>query len=159
MDAATYPSAPVREILTRNTVPVRLDVMRAREEAKRLRAVWTPTFLYLSADGREFHRSLGYLPPEEFTAQVLLGTGLAHFQEGRFDAATAAFEESASRFSATFAAPECLYWKGVCGFKTTRNLQPIYDACQEIVKRYPRSEWATKVGFVSKYADFNLAKK
>lgn len=156
MDAVTYPDDRVREVLARHTVGVRLNVLQERELARRFRAYWTPTFLCVDADGRELHRWMGYAPPEEFAAQVLLGVGLSYFQNGQMDRALECFGEILQRHAGSDAAPEATYWRGVCTFKKTRDTTPIYEACREIVTRYPNTPWARKVSFVFKYKDFNL---
>lgn len=159
MDAVTYPSERVKDVLARHTVGVRLNVFQERESAKRFRAYWTPTFLYVDPDGRELHRWLGYAPPDEFAAQVLLGVGLSHFQNAQFDRALGCFSEILERHPGSDLAPEATYWRGVCTFKKTKDTTPIYSACKEIVAKYPNSPWAKKIGFVSKYKDFNLSGK
>ena len=155
MDAVTYPSAVVRDILQKHTVAVRLDVMKERDLAKRIGAYWTPSFFYMDGD-KVCHHWLGYLPPEDFAAQILVGVGMTRFQTSRTDDALACFDEAATRFAGTTPAPEALYWRGVCRFKKSKDPKPIYEACKEIVAKYPGSTWAKKVGFVHKYKDFNL---
>lgn len=154
MDAVTYPDPTVRGVLTEHTVPVRLNILKERDLAKRYGAFWTPFFFTVDPGGRVFHSRPGFLPPAEFAAQVLLAVGLARFQRNEHDRAIRFFEEIASRFADTLSAPEAVYWNGVCLFKKTRDTRPIYDACRRIVERYPDSEWALKVGFVTRYKDF-----
>lgn len=156
MDAVTYPSSVVREMLKAYTVPARVDVLKERELSKRLGAFWTPSVFYLDGD-RVQHQWLGYLPPEEFAAQILLGVGLTRFKSGATDEALPRFEEITARFPKSLAAPESVYWRGVCLFRKTKDTKPIYEACRRIVAEYPGSPWAMKIGFVSKYKDFNLA--
>jgi hypothetical protein len=156
MDAVTYPSGVVQETLQQHAVPVRVDVFQERELSKRVGAFWTPSFFYLQ-DGKVLHQWLGYLPPDEFAAQILLGVGLARFKTGATDAALPRFDEILSRFPKSLAAPEAVYWHGVCQFRRTKDTTPIYQACRRIVADYPDSPWAMKIGFVSKYKDFNLA--
>lgn len=159
MDTVTYPSQAVRDVLGRFTVPLRLNVFQDREAARRFRVFWTPTFLYIDADGREYHRTMGWLPPEEFAAQLLVGVGLVRFQQNQFDAAAECFREAVSRFERSEGAAEATYWAGVCRFKKTKQTAPIYEACRTIVERFPGSAWAKKLAFVSKYTSFDLVGK
>lgn len=155
MDTASYPDGPLGELIARYTIPVRFNILKDRDQAKALRAIWTPTVLFLDADGREQHRFLGFHPPREYGAVVLLASGVAAFGSGRIDDALACFDRITREFADTDPAPEATYWRGVCAFRKTKNTQPIYDACREVVQRYPNHLWAKKVGFVTRYKDFN----
>lgn len=156
LDTVVYPSAVVKQVLSDHLVPVRINVLQDREAAKRHRAFWTPTMLFSDAEGAEYHRLMGYYPPEEFAAQLLLGVGLSRLQKSETDRAMTTFEEIGARFGTSHAAPVALYWKGVCGTRKVKNSGPIYEACKEVVARYPGSEMAMKIGFVTKYKDFNI---
>lgn len=151
----------MKRVLETHTVPVRLDVLAERETAKRLGAYWTPMVLYMdpAGEGRVLHRWLGYLPPEEFAAQVLVGVGLANYQMGRTDRAAVCFSEVAEQFPQTHLAPEAIYWQGVCAFRKAKGGNAIYDACRQIVERYPESVWAKKLEFTWKYKDFSSVGK
>ena len=153
MDAVSYPNEQLSRVMEEHVAPVRLNIMKERDLAKRFDARWTPTFVFLDAGERVHHRFIGFHPPREMAAQVQLARGHAAFAAGDVDGALAGFEAvDAPEF-----APEAMYWAGVCRFKKTKDTQPIYDACRSIVKEYPNHFWATKVGFVAKYKDFNLA--
>lgn len=157
MDTVSYPDARLNAVVGERAVPVRLNIMKERDAAKRLGARWTPTVIFLDADGREHHRFLGFLPPDEYAAQVHLAAGHATFAAGRFEDAEAAFRRVVDDHPRADAAPEALYWSGVARFKITKSTQPIYDACKAVVERYPGHLWAKKVGFVARYKDFNLS--
>jgi hypothetical protein len=155
MDTVAYRDAKLQDVLARKTVPVRLNILKERDAAKSFRAIWTPTVMFLDADGREHHRFLGYHPPQDFAGVVLLTAGQAAFGAGKIDDAQTCFDEIVTAFGDSESAPEATYWRGVCAFKKTKNTQPIYDACRDIVRRYPHHFWAKKIGFVTRYPDFN----
>lgn len=151
----TYPDATVKAVLGEFVEHRRLDIMKEREEAKRLGARWTPTLIFLE-DGVEHRRFVGYYPPRDFACEVLLARGHADFFAGRHDRAKAVFDRAAKEFADAEGAPEAMYWAGVCGFKMSKSTQPIYDACKAIVATYPGHFWARKLAFTAKYKDFNL---
>lgn len=105
-------------------------------------------FVFLDGDGIEHHRFLGYLPPDEFSAQVALAYGHEAFGKGRYDEALRRYQGIVERYSQTDAAPESLYWTGVCEFKRTKDEQKIFEKCREVVRRYPTHIWAKKLSFV-----------
>lgn len=144
----------MREIVEARTVPVRLDVTREKRLAKKFGVFWTPTLLYMDpAAERILHRWIGYLPPEEFAPQVLVGVGLASHQVGRLDRAQDCFREATRRFPASFLAPEGIYWDGVAEYKKTGASDALQAACRRILDEYPGTIRAKKVEYIRKGQD------
>ena len=48
---------------------------KSKDLVKKYGIEWTPTFLVADPDGNEVYRFVGYLPPEDFIAQLTLGLG------------------------------------------------------------------------------------
>ena len=46
---------------------------------------WTPTVVVLDPSGDEHHRFIGFLPPEDFIGQLILGKGKTEFNLESFD--------------------------------------------------------------------------
>lgn len=132
----------------RETVPVQVDVLTDRARTKGLRVPWTPTFVFVDAEGVEHHRFVGYLPADEFRAQVVLARAREAFLKGRYDEARRRYADLVYRFPSTDAAPESVYWTGVCDFKLTKDLERLYAACRETARRYPNHVWGKKLAFV-----------
>jgi len=130
-----------------NTVPYQANVMADRPLAKKMRAVWTPMFVFVDGEEVEQHRFLGFLPPDEFAAQVHLAAAKDAFAKGRYDDSLRRFSGIVERLGATDAAPESLYWTGVCEFKLTKDVGRIAEKNREVVKRYPNHIWAKKLAF------------
>jgi len=129
-------------------VPARVNVLTERDLTKRMRVPWTPTFLFVDADGLEHHRFIGYLPPDEFAAQIHLAGARAAFNRASWEEAARRYAHLAEKFPETDAAPESIYWIGVCDFKRTKNDQRIYEQAREVVRRYPNHIWAKKLKFI-----------
>ena len=129
-------------------MPVRLNILDQRDMAKRLRAFWTPTILFLDGEGVEHHRFMGYLPPDEYATQIHFAKGREAFIQGRYQVALDSYATVVDRWPKSDAAPECLYWTGVCRFKLTKEEPKIAEACKEVVRRYPNHLWARKLDFV-----------
>ena len=124
-------------------------MLENRELCKKMKAVWTPIFAFLDGEESEHHRFIGFLPPDEFSAQVHLARAKAAFAKGDAATARAAYQSIVDRWPQTDAAPESLYWTGVCDFKLTKNLQTLMDRCKEVPKRWPGHIWAKKLGFIT----------
>ncbi|MBI4565688.1 MAG: tetratricopeptide repeat protein [Planctomycetes bacterium] len=148
LERATFPEEAVATEVNEWVVPVKLNVLKDRELTKRHRVPWTPAFLFVDAEGVEQHRFMGYLPPDEFSAQIHLAAGKDAFAKGDYGAARRRYQDLVDRYGRTDAAPEALYWTGVCDFKLTKDESKIYDRCREVVQRYPGHIWAKKLGFI-----------
>ena len=129
-------------------VPVRVHVRDNKEEFQRLGArygaQWTPTILVLDAEGQERHRIEGYLPEEDFAAQLLLGTAKAAFARGAFADAERHYRAVVERYPQSDAAAEALYWAGVSKYKANGDASALADTARAFSERYTDTPWAKK---------------
>lgn len=110
----------------------------------RFDAVWTPTVLILDSNGEERHRIEGYLPVDEFRAQLELGLARVAFMSKNFADAERRYAAVLDRYANTKAAPEALYWKGVSHYKTTNDHTVLSELPAMFRQQYPDSIWAMK---------------
>lgn len=148
LDAVTHPDEAVAAAVHDVAVPIRVNVLENRPLSKKMGAVWTPIFVFLDGDGVEQYRFIGFLPPEEFIPQVHLARGREALAKGDAAKARACYQGVVDRWPASDAAPEALYWTGVCDFKLTKDMKVLLDRCKEVPKRYPGHIWAKKLGFI-----------
>jgi hypothetical protein len=87
-----YPQEQVAESVTEHFVPVKIYIKERPQDFGRFKAEWTPTLILTEADGTERHRVVGFLPADDFLAQLYLGLAKAAFSRGQFVEAEAAFE-------------------------------------------------------------------
>lgn len=134
--------------VTEHFVPVRVHVREQRDEYQRLGdrfgAQWTPTTLIIDANGQERHRIEGFLPADDFLAQIALGYGHERFAAGQFEAAARQFDEVLQRHAQSEAAPEARYWLGVSRYKATGDAGALAETARDIQHRFPQSQWAKK---------------
>lgn len=156
MDTVTYPNEQIGGLIEEYCVPVRCDILEERELARELDARWTPTIVFVDPEGRLVHRVFGFLPPDEFAPQILVAAGHAAALAGDWEEAQERFRAAADGWPNSDVAPEAVYWAGVSGFRIHRDTSEIYDACREIVDRWPGHIWARKVGFVRRYENFDV---
>jgi len=143
MGAVTYPNTKVIEFIGNTVIPVQLQ-SNAEPMATDYNVKWTPNILILDADGKEHHRSIGFLPPPEMVAFVLAGIGRMHFDLDRFKDAISTFEKVISDFPYTGWAPEAVYFRGVALYKMTHEAQPLKEAYEKLQAHYHWSEWAKR---------------
>ena len=98
----------------------------------------------MDEDGTERHRIEGFLPVDDFLAQLRLGLGKRDFENARYDAAKRHFAEVARAHPDSGAAAEARYWAGVAEYKETNNPAPLKTAAQDLKARWPESEWTKK---------------
>ncbi len=110
----------------------------------RFEAVWTPTILVLDPDAKERWRLEGYLPKEEFRAQLELGLARVAFVRKRWAEAERRYAELLERYPGTKSAPEALYWRGVSRYSATHDASVLGELRAELEGRYPDSLWALK---------------
>jgi TolA-binding protein len=94
--------------------------------------------------GVERHRIEGFLPAEEFLAQLALGLGKSAFARQQFGEAERWFGEVVERFPDTEAAPEALYWAGVALYKKTNDPSALAHTAEAFTRQYRDSIWAKK---------------
>lgn len=110
----------------------------------RFNAQWTPTQIILDADGVERFRIEGFLPVDDYLAQLDLGLGKLHFQHEKYAEAEKRFRSACESSPASGAAPEACYWAGVAAYKRSNDAGNLASAAKTLKERYPESEWARK---------------
>ena len=111
---------------------------------ERFGAQWTPTVVILDSDGNERHRIEGFLPNDDFLAQLKLGVAQTAFSAKKFDHAEKGFREIVDELPKTDAAAEALYWAGVSKYKGSNDASALKATADAFKKRYTDSSWAKK---------------
>ena len=143
-----YTDPRVIDLVTSNFNPVRIHV---REDAEAWKTVglelgvqWTPTVLILDPSGVERHRIEGFLPADDFLAQLSLGLAKAAFSRGEFGDAEQRYRAIVDTYPKTETAAEALYWAGVSKYKGTNDASALQDTAKAFGERYQESSWAKK---------------
>jgi TolA-binding protein len=143
-----YTDPRVVEFVTGNFIPVRVHFKEQGADFKRLGdrfgAQWTPTILIVDKDGQERHRIEGFLPVDDFLAQLALGAAHAAFAAGDFNRAAQGFEEIVRNYGGNDAAPEAQYWAGVSRYKGSGDAAALKETAQRFTERYQDTSWAKK---------------
>ena len=143
-----WPDERVTSLVNRQFLPARLHVKDHAAEFKRFGerygAQWTPTILVLDPDGVERHRIEGFLPADDFLAQLGLGLGQLAFHGGRHADAERHFRVVLERHPASESAAEAQYWAGVSRYKATGDATALAETARAFEERYQTSSWAKK---------------
>jgi len=146
MDAVTYPNQGVIREVMKRTVPLRVH-HKTEPLATDFNIRWTPTLIILDADRREHHRTVGYLPPEEFISWVLLGTAKSHFDGEELGPARELLDELLAKYPDTGSAPEGIYLRGVSRYQLTEDhsdLSAMREAFGQLSAKFPGNEWTKR---------------
>jgi hypothetical protein len=141
MDAVSYPNEDVRAFIDEHLIALKIapDVQPIAGD---FNVNWTPTIVTLDAEGKEHHRTLGFLPPEEFIPSLMLGIGKTHFDLGRFEEVNSILQELVAKCPRSKAAPEAIYYLGVSSFKIAHDASHLKKAYERLHAEYPNNEWA-----------------
>jgi TolA-binding protein len=143
-----YPDPRVADFVQQHFKPVRVHVKDNADEFKRLgarfNAQWTPTTLIVDSEGNERHRIEGFLPADDFLAQLSLGLAQSAFARGKFADAEPLFRGIVDQYPNSDAAPEALYWAGVSRYKGSGDAAALGDTARAFSSRYTDTSWAKK---------------
>ena len=143
-----YTDPRVLDLISANFLPVRIHVREDAEAWKKvgleLGVQWTPTVLVLDPAGVERHRIEGFLPADDFLAQLSLGLAKAAFSRSDFSDAAQRYRAVVDTYPETEAAAEALYWAGVSKYKETDDPSALQDTARAFGERYKDTSWAKK---------------
>jgi len=143
-----WPDERVARFVVENFIPARVHVKDDADAYKKYGALyaaqWTPTVLELDPAGIERHRIEGFLPTDDFLAQLMLGRARIDFQGQKWQEAEKMFRRVYEELAATDAAPEALYWMGVTRYKASGDPIALKETARAFSTRYSDTGWAKK---------------
>ncbi|MHC4848494.1 MAG: hypothetical protein ACYTEG_08575 [Planctomycetota bacterium] len=145
MGAVTYPDAAVDAYLNEHFVGFKLSLLDRHPDFKEAingqAVAWAPTFLFTDGKGREVRRTVGWLSPTGFLAELRIARAQYLLTRGKFDEALVLLAEAGNA--------EALYYEGVAVFlKGKRDMAALGEKWNALVERFPDSEWASKASVV-----------
>ena len=146
MDAVTYPTPEVVDLLNRHFVCFTVNTKEPGHEGRELlrahRLLWEPGFVFLDHSGAELRRFVGFRPPRHFTAELHLVLGLVDLLYNRATEAAQRFAESMRHADGAEPGPEALYWSGIAIYRREgRSLGALAEVWNDLRARYPGSGW------------------
>ena len=123
-------------------MPARAHIKEQPQTFERFNAQWTPTILIADATGTERHRIEGFLPADDFLAQLKIGLAHALRTGGKFSEAETLYRDLAKGDDDV--AAESLYWAGVSKYKGTNDPSALGETAKAFGERFKESAWAKK---------------
>ena len=143
MDAVTYPDKDVIEYSQKSFVPLQVP-FDAKPLSDDFNIKWTPTLITLGFDMKEHHRTVGFLDPDGFIANSLLGIGKYHFDNDRYPEALSFFDTIIADHSQSKTIAEAIFLQGVSRYKNSGDPKPLKEAYETLSNKYPDSEWTQR---------------
>lgn len=106
--------------------------------------LWTPSILFLDSSGKERYRVEGYLPRDEFAAQIHLALGRISFMSKKWAEAEQHYNSIVNEYGKTASAAEAVYWAGVAYYKKTNDHTVLGRVGQQLAQTHADSLWAKK---------------
>ena len=94
--------------------------------------------------GDERWRIEGYLPKDEFRAQLEMGLARVAFIDKQWADAERKYDGVVEHYPETAAAPEAVYWRGVSQYKRTNDHTVLGKVAELLNQKYQDSVWAQK---------------
>ena len=127
MGAVTYPNDKVVKFVDYNFVPVQIESSNTAL-MNQFNVTWTPAIFVLDADGKEAHREVGFLPPEEFIPKFMVAKGKWYFNAEQYPEAQGRFEEALRDYPDSAAAAEAVFFMGVSRYKVTHDPKTLRES-------------------------------
>jgi hypothetical protein len=145
MGAVTLPDPAVDAYLNAHFVGFKLCLLDRHPDFKEAvggqPVPWAPTFLFTDGKGRGVRRSVGWLDPAGFVAELQLARAQHLLARGRFDESLALLAEAAT--------PEARYYDGVVRFlQGQRDMTALGASWNALREAFPGSEWAEKASVI-----------
>jgi len=143
MAAVTYPDAKVIRFINERMIPLQVK-FDAKPIATDFNVKWTPAIITLDSNGKEHHRTVGFLATEELIPSLLLGIAKVYFDADQFDNALANLNKLLSEYPESDSTSEAIYLMGVCLYKSTHNAKHLKEAYEKLNARDPQGEWTKR---------------
>lgn len=144
MGTVTYLNQEVVDFVNDQFIPVKLDMTKEKKRFNDFDVQWTPTLIVCDRDQKEHHRTTGYLSPSDFLSEMRLGLGNMEYHAKHFKEAISAYRQVLQAYPQTSAAPEALYFSGVCNYMATNDPGRLKETFIELQEKYPGNDWTKK---------------
>lgn len=151
MGTVTYPNAEVAEFISERFVPIKFNIKEPHPDFKealgRGKVLWAPLLVFLDTRGSELRRYVGFLPPDEFLAELRLVLGLSAMTHSKFEDALSWLDGAAETYPRASAAPEALFWGAAAAYRL-EGLAAVVRRWDDLIARYPETTWARRADVV-----------
>lgn len=146
MNAGPYSDERVQKFIEKEFIPLKSQCFwdKRTELMKKYDIAWTSTFLIQDAEGKVHRKLVGFIPTDDFLAQLQFAKGILFFEKYRHDEAMKWFTAVIEEHPDSGVSPEAVFFLGVTEYKKTHDagaLRRVYDT---LSSKHPQSEWARR---------------
>ncbi len=143
MGKDTYGQDKIIHFISEHLQPFRVNIGE-EDYFQQYNITWLPTIVFLDKLGRENHRSVGYLGPDEFIGIALLALGKIYSNNKNFAAAQYHFDKVLKGYPHSRVAEEAMFYSGINRFRKTNDPDELKATAEHLQKEYPGSSWTRK---------------
>lgn len=146
MNTGPYSTESVQAFITAEFIPLKSQCFwkERTDLMKEFDIAWTPTFLFHDTAGKVHRKLVGYLPTDDFLAQMVFAKGMIYFEKARNEEAAKWFQRVVSEHPSAGVAPEAVFFLGVAGYKKTHEAIYLRRTHDTLMKLYPASQWTRR---------------
>ena len=100
--------------------------------------------MILDDSGKERFRIDGYLPREEFVANLEMGLAHVAFMKKQWADAESRYTAIIERHPSSGVVPEAMYWAAVSHYKKTNDHTVLARLSEELAQKFPDNIWTEK---------------
>jgi thioredoxin-related protein len=144
LDAVSWKDERVVNLANDWFVSVRFNSKKQEEVFKKYLVSWTPTLVVMDAVGREHGRFIGFLPPQELCARIILEGAKTLMTLENFTPAIKRCNDILQKYQGTFAEPEAIFYSTVAKYLSTHEPNVLKEGLLLLRKKFPDSEWTLR---------------
>jgi Tetratricopeptide repeat len=134
----------VADFIYQHFLPVTFNIKQTPAMFHRFDVLWTPTILVLDSDAVERYRIEGYLPKDEFSAQLEMSLGRVAFTHKQWAEAEDHYTDAVEKWPGSISGAEAMYWAAVSHYKKTNDHTVLAALAEQLQKRYPQNLWTKR---------------
>ena len=139
MEHNVFNDAAVQQHISENFIPLRQNILADRAVRSRYAAIWTPSFYFLNADGKQLWFSEGALTKADFLTVCTIGRARYLLQKGRYAEVIDLMDSRLAEASGDVRAAQLVFIRGMAYYLRYGDKDAFHAAMEEIVEKYPHS--------------------
>jgi len=95
-------------------------------------------------DGKERWRLEGYLPKDDFNANLRMGLARVDVMRKHWADAETRFAEVVNSYPKSKYVPEAIYWRGISNYQQTHDHTALGDVAKTFTEQFQDTAWALR---------------
>jgi hypothetical protein len=144
LEAVSWKDEKVIKVVNDWFVPLRISSDKQKDMFEKYLVSFTPTVAVLDTEARKHDYFIGFLPPEELCARIILDGAKVEINLKNYDLAIKCFNEVIEKYKGTFAVPEAIFYLGVVKYLSSHEPKVLREGLERLRKEFSNSEWTLR---------------